>query len=161
MPVLLARVDDRLIHGQVTLGWGSVLNPDAYVVIDDQLASSLEARALLESSASPSEVYVTTRSGAEELIADPSLARKKVVLIAKSPRDFLQLFDTGMEFEELNLGGMHWTEGKSRYLDYLYMDESEVEVLTELAERGISVYAKDVPGGTRIALNELLKRKGE
>jgi PTS system mannose-specific IIB component len=161
LPVLLARVDDRLIHGQVTLGLGSILNPDAYVVIDDQLASSLEARALLESSASPSEAYVTTRGGVSDLIGGSSLAGKKMLLLAKSPQDFLEILDEEVEFEELNLGGMHWSEGKSRYMDYLYMDDRDVEVLTELAGRGITVYAKDVPGGTRVELEELLRRKGE
>ena len=58
MPILLARVDDRLIHGQVTLGWGSALNPVTYIVVDDDAASSIEAKTLLESSASPADVYV-------------------------------------------------------------------------------------------------------
>jgi mannose/fructose/N-acetylgalactosamine-specific phosphotransferase system component IIB len=161
LPVLLARVDDRLIHGQVTLGWGSLLTPEAYVVVDSDAASSPEARALLESSASPSDVYVVDAIEVAGLITSAALSHKRVMLIAKTPGHFLKILDCGAEFSELNLGGMHWSEGKTKYLDYLYMDECDVDKLMQLAARGIAVYAKDVPGGPRIDLDELLRRKGE
>lgn len=163
MPILLCRVDDRLIHGQVVVGWGSRLGLDYIAVIDDGLAGSGWEQDLYRAGL-PDSIearFLDVEDAARRLpewnaVADHGfiLTRDIATMVRLAERDALDGLD-------VNLGGLHDAPGRRRVLPYLFLSEKDREELVELRRVGVRVFAQDVPSARKIPLNELLEMKPE
>ncbi|HEY7460588.1 MAG TPA: PTS sugar transporter subunit IIB [Gemmatimonadota bacterium] len=149
MRVLLHRVDDRLIHGQVVLGWARRLGPEALVVVDDRIAGDPWERELLAAATPPETpaAFLTVREAARSL-ADGADPRSAFVLM-ENAETALRLAEAGFLVPALNLGGVHRPGGRP-VTPYLFLSEEDLSALRELAARGVEIYAQDVPDGRRV-----------
>jgi len=152
--IALFRVDDRLIHGQVVLGWGSVLKPDRIILADDEVASN-DWEKKLYASAVPSEMKVSILSLTE---AAAQLKRgifdgEKVILLVKHPQSVAALMDLGLPVSEINVGGLHYREGREKLLENVYLDVEERGVMRELVKRGVTLDGRALPASRRVTLN--------
>ncbi|MDZ7339228.1 MAG: PTS sugar transporter subunit IIB [candidate division KSB1 bacterium] len=157
MPLVLVRIDDRLVHGQVVVGWGNVLHPDRILLCNDQIAASPWERELYTGGTTddaPVEV-LSLRETAERLIADKS-GRERLFLIVESPKDVLRLLDLGVPITEVNVGGMHHRPGKRQVAPYLFVDEQDRQWFKELHARRVALVGQDVPTGKKLDVAELL-----
>ena len=149
MSLVLVRVDDRLIHGQVLLGWGPALDPARYVVADDGLAADPFERALLEASAPGTPVEVLgIELAAARLAALSAESGATVVLVRALPeaaRLAGALGRAGALPQAINLGGLHYAPGKTRVHDVVYLDRADRAALAALADLGVRVVVQDVP----------------
>jgi mannose/fructose/N-acetylgalactosamine-specific phosphotransferase system component IIB len=137
---LLFRVDDRLLHGQVALGWGRRLHPRAYVLADDELAVDPSGRAFVELAA-PEGVAVTILSVREAAAAPP---RAEAVLLTRSVAAAAALLREGIP-GPVDLGGLHAHPGAEPYLPYLFLDVEQVALLRALLAEGHDLFAQDLP----------------
>lgn len=158
MPILLYRVDERLIHGQVVLGWGSRMRPARYVVVDDLLAGSEWEQELYRLSLDERAIatFVTT---AEALTSLPAWQADGVrtVLLTRDVETMLRLAEGGdLEGEEVNLGGLHHAPGRVAVRSYLHLDVADRERLHRLDELGVRVSGRDLPDSLRVGLESLL-----
>lgn len=146
MAFVLFRIDDRLIHGQVTVAWGMWLAPDRIVLVNDDVARTEWKR----------DMYSTTDSmgvaisivSVEEFAAAASEKRwddERALVVVESPSDLLRIARAGVPVSEANVGGMHFAEGKREILPYVYVDDADVEAMRELRELGTKLEARDVP----------------
>ena len=150
MSLLLIRVDDRLLHGQVTQGWGSVLNPDRFVVANDAVAGDEWEREMYELSAPEGGVVsVVTIAETGERIREWIEAGEDILLLIENPSDALDLYRSGLTFDELNMGGLHHRNGRKRILPYICLDRDDIEALTALRDHGVAVECADVPNSGR------------
>ena len=158
MPILLYRVDERLIHGQVVVGWGSRLHPDRYLVVDDELASAVWEQELYELSVPGGvEVEFVEVTGARERLEEWRDAGADSVLLTRTVEAMLELArGGGLRGEEVNLGGIHHEPGRTKTLSYIYLDEEDRARLRELEEEDVTVVARDLPGSTAVELERLL-----
>jgi mannose/fructose/N-acetylgalactosamine-specific phosphotransferase system component IIB len=161
VPIALFRVDERLIHGQVVVGWGERLHMDRIVVVDDDLRASTWEQELYCLGVPP-EVDATFASVAEarrDLHSWQEDSRRWVVLV----RDLATLSrlaeDGVLEGVDVNLGGIHHAPGRDRVLPYLFLSSAEFQVLEEIAANGAVLEARDLPGSRAISLEELLDRR--
>ncbi len=152
--ISLFRIDDRLIHGQVVLGWGGVIKPDRIVVADDAVASN-EWERNLYASAAPAEVKVSILSLVEaaQLLKSGIFDAEKVLLLVRDPRSVMVLMDLGLPVNEVNVGGLHYREGREKMLENVYLDAEERNVMRELAKRGVVLDARALPGSRAVKLN--------
>ena len=152
--ISLFRIDDRLIHGQVVLGWGGVIRPDRIVVADDAVASN-EWERNLYASAAPAEVKVSILSLAEaaQLLKSGIFDAEKVLLLVRHPRSVIVLMDLGLPVNEVNVGGLHYREGREKMLENVYLDAEERNVMRDLAKRGVVLDARALPGSRAVKLN--------
>lgn len=158
MSVLLYRVDERLIHGQVVLGWGRRLHPARYVVVDDDLAQSDWEQDLYRLSVE-SVVEVRFLTAAEAVAALPELQGDGVptVLLTRDVAHMLRLAQGGhMDGVEVNLGGIHHRPGREEVRPYIHLSREEREQLRRMAEAGARVSARDLPETMRVPLESLL-----
>lgn len=150
MSLLLIRVDDRLLHGQVTQGWGSVLNPDRFVVANDAVAGDEWEREMYELSAPEGGVVsVVTIAETGERVREWIEAGEDILLLIENPSDALDLYRSGLTFDELNMGGLHHRNGRKRILPYICLDRDDIEALTALRDHGVAVECADVPNSER------------
>jgi mannose/fructose/N-acetylgalactosamine-specific phosphotransferase system component IIB len=152
--VALFRIDDRLIHGQVVLGWGSVLKPDRIIIADDAVASS-EWETRLYASAAPEDVKVSVLSLVEAArqLKSGVFDAEKVILLVRHPSSVIELMDLGLPVSEVNVGGLHYREGRERVLENVYLDPEERGIMRELVKRGVALDGRALPGSRSVMLN--------
>ncbi len=155
--ISLFRIDDRLIHAQVVIGWGRVLLPDRIVIADDTIASDVRERELY-AHAVPSEIKVSifSLSDAVEHINEGVFGGENIFLLVKSPGDALALVELGLETGEVNVGCMHYEDGKNKLHGKLFVNEDERKALRELVKREITLEARALPEDKRVILNSLV-----
>jgi mannose/fructose/N-acetylgalactosamine-specific phosphotransferase system component IIB len=159
MPIVLFRVDERLIHGQVVVGWGEYLHMDRIVVVDDELSGSAWEQELYCMGVPPSvdAAFVDVeeaRRAYPRWVAEP----RRVVVLVRDLTTLVRVAEGGvLEGEPVNLGGIHHAAGRERVLPYLFLSRAERRALERLAELGVRVSARDLPGSREIELDELLE----
>lgn len=157
MPIVLCRVDDRLVHGQVVVGWGRPLDLNRIVLVDDEVRASPWEQELYRMAAPP-EVQVEFLSPEE---AAPRLVgwdagRERVLVLVGTIGSAAELERRAPGVvHRLNLGGIHAGPGRRERLRYLYLTDDELTMLQGLARRGMEISAQDLPTSRAIPLKDL------
>lgn len=164
MGVVLLRVDERLIHGQVVVGWGTHLHPDRIVVVDDEVANSPWERELYALGAPPEiEVVFADVAEARRRYAEWKDSELRTIVLTRDVGTMRRLAEGGtLAGEEVNVGGIHYAPGRREVLPYVFLSGEEEEELLALGASVAEVSARDLPGSRRVPLAELVGRgKGE
>src|SRR5262249_50900661 len=156
MSWILHRVDDRLIHGQVVIAYGSRLSPSRIWVADDAAAASSWERSLLLSAAPGIEVQVVTVAAAAAAHAAEAKAPGGAFLLLRDLGSALVLVEAGAEVQVLNLGGLHYAPGKSKVNEYIFLDDADLHAARALLERGVTLEVQDVPASRAQSLRALI-----
>lgn len=156
MPIVLFRVDDRLVHGQVVIGWGRPLGADFVVVVDDALAASAWEQDLYRMGV-PEGLDLAFSTVADALRRAPEWAARPGagILLTGSISAMRALRDAGWAIPRVNLGGIHAGPGRSERLPYLFLSHADLADLRALAASGVTVTAQDVPTAEPVALGSL------
>lgn len=159
MSILLYRVDERLIHGQVVIGWGNQLHPSRYLIVDDLLADSpWEQELYLLGLPGGEEVAFVSVADARGSVSDWKSDPVRSILLTRDVQAMLRLAEGGnLAGETVNLGGIHHTPGRQQVLPYLYMDDPVWDALRSLEEEGVEISARDLPGSPGVPLKTLLR----
>jgi mannose PTS system EIIAB component len=146
MPIVLARIDDRLIHGQVTVGWGMRMKPDVIAVVSDRVAST-QWECDLYLSTLPDDItgIVLSVNDAPSIINDLIADSRLSYVLFESPKDAYQVVQSGAHLDSINVGGMHSVKGKREILHYLFVDDMDSYYLKELHARGVLLDFRDLP----------------
>jgi mannose/fructose/N-acetylgalactosamine-specific phosphotransferase system component IIB len=157
MPIVLLRVDERLIHGQVVVGWGGPLHADHIVVVDDDIAGSPWEQELYCLGVPPEmEASFASVADARPRLAEWRGGGPRVIVLVRDVGTALRLAEGGLlAGEEVNLGGIHHAEGRSRVLPYLHLSDADLVTLRRIAQTGAAVSARDLPATRRVPLEEL------
>ena len=159
MPILLFRVDERLIHGQVVIGWGSQLHPDRYLVVDDDLAGSEWEQDLYRLTVGDgTEVLFLTVEQARQRVLEWMNSDERSMLLTRDLDSMLRLARNQLlEGRSVNLGGIHHGEGRKKVRSYLYLDDADRGRVRALEEEGMHVLGRDLPGSLKVGLADLLE----
>jgi len=157
MPVKLVRIDDRLIHGQVILGWVPAVKPGRIVVANDRVAGSDWERKFY-SSCVPPEVNVSFAGVAEAArqITGNLYQNEQLIVLLESAKDALAFIGAGVAVTEVNVGGLHFREGSVELLPFVFLVHEERAALRELVKRGVTLSAQDVPSNPAKIINSLV-----
>ena len=147
MPIILARIDDRLIHGQITEGWCPIFKPEIILVVSDEVASS-EWQGDLCLAALPIcfKGMIASVDEAPHIINELNKDPRPSYVLFESPEDAYRVVKNGARLTELNVGGMHSAQGKREILDYIFVDETDTNNLKALQDMGIKLDFRDLPG---------------
>jgi mannose/fructose/N-acetylgalactosamine-specific phosphotransferase system component IIB len=159
MSVVLARVDDRFIHGQVTVGWSRVLNPDRIILCNDDIAAdSWQSRVYASSVPPRMQVLVLSRQETCELLdpADTDDNKLRTIVLVGSPADMLDLKRGGLDLPEVNIGGMHHQSGKRVLDDQIYVDQFDIDAMRGLLSSGVDLQSQTVPGAPVTTISEFM-----
>ncbi len=156
MTLLLNRIDDRLIHGQVVVGWGQPLDVKFIVLVDDEVAASDWEQDLYRM-AVPPEMEVRFHSVADavaRLDAYRTEGRPGILLTGDIATMHALVVRGGVR--DVTVGGIHHRAGRTQHLRYVFLTPDEGQALRELAQLGAVVTAQDVPSARAIPLEEVL-----
>lgn len=158
MSIVLLRLDERLIHGQVVVGWGVPLHADRVTVVDDTLAESPWEQELYSLGVPPEmEADFATVHEARERFPSWRADQRRRMVLFRDVSTLASLADVLLTRDgEVNLGGLHHTPGRTEALAFLFLNPRERRELQALADRGLKLTAQDLPGGRRVPLAEVL-----
>jgi mannose/fructose/N-acetylgalactosamine-specific phosphotransferase system component IIB len=154
--ILLYRIDDRLIHGQVVVGWGQPLGIRFIVLVDDEVAASDWEQDLYRMAVPPEvEVYFNTVDQASAALSKYRSDPRPGLLVTGTIDAMRQLVERG-GVSQVNVGGVHFRAGRAQRLRYVFLTPDEEQVLSDIQGRGVPVTAQDVPGARPISLAHVL-----
>lgn len=155
--IVLTRIDNRLIHGQVATQWSSSIGANLILVANDKVAGDKMRQGLMNMAA-PS--YAGTRYWTlEKTIANIHKAsdRQKIFLICENPQDVLTLVEGGVPIDKVNIGNMHMSEGKRQVAQVVAVDDDDVEAFRKLKDRGVELEIRKVPSEASEDVEKIFK----
>ena len=159
MTLVLNRIDDRLIHGQVVVGWGQPLDVTFIVLVDDDVAASDWEQELYRMGVPPEmELRFHSAAAAAPLLDGYRTETRPGILLTGSIATMRTLVADG-GVREVNVGGIHHRAGRTQHLRYVFLTSEEGAALRELATMGAHVTAQDVPAARAVPLDELLSAR--
>ena len=151
--ILLTRIDNRLVHGQVGVTWTSTIGANHVVVVDDVVAGDEIQQKLMGIAA---ETYgfgirYFTIEKTINVIAKAA-PHQKIFLICRTPDTVRKLLEGGVPLKDVNVGNMHFSEGKKQISSKVYVDEKDISDLRFIRDQGVNVFIQDVPGDSKEAI---------
>lgn len=151
MPVVLARVDDRLLHGQVVEGWTPYVQADTIVVVSDTVCLEKDRCRLMQLIVPDHiELEVVPLEGLGDLLK--RLGESKTLLLFAGLDDVLSVLECGVDLDSINVGNLHNIKGGTEVTPSVYLNTRDLEALRRLVHKGIVVEAKEVPDGDSLDL---------
>ncbi|MBI2616416.1 MAG: PTS sugar transporter subunit IIB [Gemmatimonadetes bacterium] len=156
MTLSLVRVDDRLIHGQVVVGWGQALGARQLVLVDDEVSANQWERDIYRVGV-PLDMTIEFASveQAARRVPDWDASSRRTIVVLGDVAAAVRLCELAPEVKRVNLGGIHPAPGRRQRLPYVFMTDSEAGALAALAARGVEITAQDVPTARPVPLQEL------
>jgi len=160
MNIALVRIDDRLIHGQVVIGWIPHLRAQVVVVASDAAAADATQTALMQM-AMPEGIALSVLPVAEaaRLLQAEGDARRALALVP-GPREALKLLELGVRFGSVNVGGLHCTAGQVQLGKAIFLSPEDCAALRGLARQGVALEGRALPGDAAIDLLDVLGGQG-
>ena len=159
--VVMTRIDQRLVHGQVGVSWGNAVDADTLVVVDDETQQNILARKLMESVARASQKKIRFYTIADFIeVYFRSESSQKLFLVVNSPLVVKKLVEKEIPIHSINVGNLHYSKGKAIFNRKVYLDDEEIEAFNYLTSKGIDVFYQDVPGANVEKIYQL-ERKGK
>ncbi len=147
--VVLTRVDDRLLHGQVVVSWIPYLKVNEVVVVDDELAHD-EFMSLLIKNAEPENVTVnifTVEEAANYLKGENT--GTNILILIKDITYIVKLLELNIELNKVNIGNLGSNSKRSKYSNSVFLSDDEMNILTSISEK-IEVEIKMLPNDKEI-----------
>lgn len=144
--ISLVRVDDRLVHGQITVGWVPYLRADRIVVVNDRLAADAVLSMILKAGATAGvRIDVLAVADTAALYRDGALDGGRVILLFESLQDVREAVEGGLRFSSLNLGGLRGGGEGVKVADAVFLTPGDRAILRELRVKGIAVEVRLMP----------------
>lgn len=157
MPIVLCRIDDRLIHGQVVIGWGRAMGVEMIILVDDQVATSDWEQELYRMAVAPEiEVRFVTVAEATAHMSEWQSNGKRGLMLTGDVETMATLRTSNPAVvQRINLGGIHHRPGRRERLPFLYLTDQELSSLQALEAGGAIVTAQELPSTPPVALRSL------
>lgn len=159
--VVLARVDARLIHGQVLTTLAGSSGATAIFVSDNQSANDPFTKNILMAAGAKTQLKtrVLKEDGAIRYWNDRQYDDYKVILLTKTISVMYDIIKGGVPIKKLNLGGIPKKPGLTPIIGEVSISQEELNMLNELADDyGVEVYFQAIPSSKMVTLEEANKK---
>jgi PTS system mannose-specific IIB component len=155
----LARVDDRLIHGQVMTKWSKGYNTNALFVVDNPTAKDpfMKDIYIMSTANSGMTIKVLTTDEVVEYWNKDNFEKYRAILLFKTIAAVKEVIEKGLPVTKLNIGGIAKTKESKFVIPSVALKESDAEMLKELDSKGIEVFFQTVPDTKSVSLKDALK----
>lgn len=156
---VLARIDSRLLHGQVATAWTKTTKPTRIIVVSDAVAHDDLRKKLIQEAAPPGvKANVVPVDKMIEVAKDPRFGDTKALLLFETPQDALRAIEGGVDIKELNIGSMAHSAGKVAVNKVLSLGKEDVTTFEALQAKGIGFDVRKVPTDSKENMDEIVKK---
>ena len=159
MSVALIRIDDRLIHGQVAVGWTRFLEASMILVIDDEVCKDNMQKMLLKI-ATPTGVkseIVSVDAGAQVLLSG-TYDNENILVIVKGPETILKLLEKQVPIEQINVGNIRSNPQRKQLLKGVNASKEEIDLFKKIDEANVNMIAQQFPDQKKYNFNEIISQ---
>ncbi|MFO7982911.1 MAG: PTS sugar transporter subunit IIB [Desulfuromonadales bacterium] len=158
MSIVLTRIDNRLIHGQVLEAWLPYTHADCIVVANDEVAGTVMQRLMMEAAVPRGiKVVIGTIEEVARLITGHRLDGFRLLVLFANSRDACRAHEAGVSFRKLNLGNMHASKDKVKLSCTIAIDRQDVEYLSRLEAEGVRIVSQCVPQDFEQSWHKLIR----
>lgn len=151
--ILLTRIDNRLVHGQVGVTWTKTIGANLIVVVDDNVAKDTLQQSLMESVAKSNGVGIRFFSIQKTVdVIEKARADQKIFIVVKTPAIARTLIEQGVNLKTVNIGNMHFSNSKKPLTNKVYVDDKDMEDINFIKNSGADIYCQDVPGDIKFTI---------
>lgn len=159
MKIGLARIDDRLIHGQVATRWTKETNVQRIIVVSDEVARDHVRKTLLTQVAPPGvTAHVVDVDKMVRVWNNPKYGQDRVMLLFTNPTDVLRVVEQGVDIRTVNIGGMAFRQGKTQVNNAVSVDEKDIAAFRKLNERHIELEVRKVSSDQKLKMMDLIAK---
>lgn len=154
--IVLSRIDERLIHGQVGVQWVGFAGANLVLVANDEVAEDPVQQNLMEMVLAEG---IAVRFWTLQKVIDNihrAADRQKILLVCKTPADFLTLVKGGVPVNRINVGNMHYANGKQQIAKTVSVDAGDIAAFNDLKAAGVECFVQGVPTEPAVDLFKLL-----
>lgn len=156
---VLARIDTRLLHGQVATAWTKAVQPNRIIAVSDSVANDDLRKNMIEQAAPPGvKANVVPIDKMCKVDKDTRFGDTKAMLLFETPQDALRAIEGGVQIKKLNLGSMAHSLGKVALTKAVSMDKDDVKTFEKLLALGVEIDVRKVPSDSPENINEILKK---
>ncbi len=156
---VLARIDSRLLHGQVATAWTKTTQPNRIIVVSDSVAHDDLRKKLITEAAPPGvRANVVPIDKMIQVSKDPRFGETKALLLFETPQDALRAIEGGVDIKELNVGSMAHSVGKVAVNKVLSLGPEDVETFEQLKAKGITFDVRKVPSDSKENMEEIINK---
>ena len=158
MSIVLTRIDNRLIHGQVLESWVPTINANCIVVANDKIAGSAMQKLLMEASVPKGiRVFIGTIDAVADILQSEDLVNARIILLFQTSSDALSAHRRGVQYSKLNLGNMHAGAGKLKCSCTIALDDDDIDNLNLLEDAGVRIVSQCVPSDKEVGWHKMLR----
>lgn len=155
----LARIDSRLLHGQVATAWTKAVQPTRIIVVSDTVSKDELRKKLIEQAAPPGvKANVVPIAKMIEVAKDPRFGNTKALLLFENPQDVVRAIEGGVDIKEVNVGSMAHSVGKVLVNKVLSMDAKDVDAFETMKKAGVKFDVRKVPNDNKDNMDALLQK---
>ena len=138
--IVLARIDDRLIHGQVMTSWLNYTSANKIIVVDDLVVQDAFMTTIMKTCLPANIAFEIfgVEDGSEKL-KNGLTDKDRVILLVKYPKTILEMMEKGVQFEKLNIGGMGAGGARKKFYKNISASDEEKEILKSIIGKGCKV----------------------
>lgn len=154
--IVLARIDDRLIHGQVMTAWLQYTGGNHIVIVDEATAADEFTKSII-SMAVPGgiDLSITGIKDGAELIKNAP-ADDRIIILTKGPEAYLELLENGVEIEKIVIGGMGANKNRSKFYKNISASDEERETFKKIVEKGCEMNIHIIPDEKSVSVKGIL-----
>ncbi len=159
MKIILTRIDDRLIHGQVCTGWSKELKISRIIVINNKICKDAIRVKLLKQVSPPSiNSHVININKFIKVYNNPKYKEDRVLLLFTNPKDIVKTIKKGLKIKSINIGGMSYKEGKKQITDAISVNKKDIKYFNKLNNMNIELEIRKVPNNKKLNIIDILKK---
>ncbi|XBS70351.1 PTS sugar transporter subunit IIB [Acerihabitans sp. KWT182] len=154
--IVLARIDDRLVHGQIMTAWVQYTSANHIVIVDNVTAKDDFVKSIIEMAVPKSiGLSITDEEGAPDLL-NTLHESKRAIILAKIPQAFLELIKKNVLFKEINIGGMGAKKERAKFYKNISASEEEKKAFREIIDFGVALNIQILPYDAAIPAKDFL-----
>lgn len=163
MQYVLARIDSRLLHGQVATAWTKTTGPTRIIVVSDAVAKDDLRKQLIQQAAPPGvKAHVVPIDQMIKIAKDDQhFGGEKALLLFENPQDALRAVEGGVPLETINVGSMAHSTGKVQPNKVLAFDQNDIDTFNKLKDAGLKFDVRKVPTDSKGNMDEIIKKAQE
>ncbi|MBQ0317343.1 PTS mannose transporter subunit IIAB [Providencia rettgeri] len=159
MVIALARIDDRLIHGQVATRWTKETQVKRIIVVSDEVAKDQVRSTLLKQVAPPGvTAHVVDVAKCIRVYNNPKYAGERVMLLFTNPTDVKRIVEEGVEIKSVNIGGMAYHDGKTMVTNAVSINQEDIDAFNYLNDKNIELEVRKVSSDNKVYMMDLISK---
>lgn len=152
--IVLARIDNRLVHGQVGNAWAGASEANLIVVADDECSHDEVQKSVMKMTADSVGIGIRFFSLQKTIdIIHKASPKQQIFIVCKTPDDMLKLIQGGVPIKKVNVGNMHAKPGKRVLHEaHVYVDDKDMQDFEAMKSNGVDVYIQIAPGDKKYTI---------